>query len=117
MQGPMMPLKWGSDRQTKIAKQLGFDAEDPMIKMEMSQILSKGAQARRAREPNEVEELLADYQRPKPSEKTTDAEVSQDPAGSTPTSSRSVVYVVLASLLVLVLATGIFILIRARSQN
>lgn len=117
MQGPMIPLKWDSDRQSTIAKQLGFDAEDPMIKMEMSQILSKGAQARRARKPNEVEELLADYQPPKPAEKATDAKISQGAPDSAPASGQSLIYIVLASLLVLVLATGIFILIRARSQN
>ncbi len=41
MQGTMMPVQWSGDTQTRFAKLLGFDAEDPKIKMEMSQILSK----------------------------------------------------------------------------
>ena len=41
MQGKMIPMKWGAALQSRVAELLGFDAEDPKIKMEMSQILSK----------------------------------------------------------------------------
>jgi hypothetical protein len=38
--GTMLPLKWGEKTQSKVAKSLGFDAESPMVKTEVSQILS-----------------------------------------------------------------------------
>ncbi|MFT4639409.1 MAG: hypothetical protein ACI8T1_002734 [Verrucomicrobiales bacterium] len=113
MQGPMMPLKWDSDRQAVVANQLGFDAEDPMIKMEMSQILSKGVQARRARKPDEVDELLADYQVPMPVEKMQETDVIQ----TSQDSKNTLGYLVLGGVLILVLATGSVILLRSRSQN
>ena len=34
-----MPVKWGFDYQSRVAAALGFDAEHPVIKSEMSQIL------------------------------------------------------------------------------
>lgn len=40
MLGKMIPLRWEKEIQTELAEQLGFDVENPMIKSEMSQILS-----------------------------------------------------------------------------
>jgi len=40
MLGVMLPLRWGEGRQHKVLKALGFDAENPMVKTEISQILS-----------------------------------------------------------------------------
>jgi len=45
MQGNMMPAKWDSDRLKMLSEQLGFDTEHPMVKLEMSQIIRKGAQS------------------------------------------------------------------------
>jgi hypothetical protein len=42
IKGPMIPLKWEEKIQSKLAKLLGFDPENPMVKMEVSQILSTG---------------------------------------------------------------------------
>ena len=39
MRGRMLPVKWDADRQTRLAKSLGFDPENPMIKLEVSRIL------------------------------------------------------------------------------
>ena len=41
MLGTMIPLKWDQSMQADLVKQLGFDPESPMIKNEISQILSK----------------------------------------------------------------------------
>ena len=41
MLGTMIPLKWNQSMQADLVKQLGFDPESPMIKNEISQILSK----------------------------------------------------------------------------
>lgn len=40
--GTMMPLRWDEKAQAAAAKDLGFDVENPMVKTEMSQILSRG---------------------------------------------------------------------------
>jgi hypothetical protein len=42
MRGPLMPARWGSDLQSLVVKALGFDAESPSVKTEMSQILARG---------------------------------------------------------------------------
>lgn len=64
MQGGMIPLKWGDDIQSRVAKQLGFDPESPTIKMEMSQILSKGGAGQGAKikvAQADIDTLLAGY--------------------------------------------------------
>ncbi len=43
LQGTMMPARWDEKTQSLAAAALGFDPENPMIKLEISQILSKGA--------------------------------------------------------------------------
>lgn len=42
LQGTMLPSRWGKRTQALTAAALGFDVENPMIKLEMSQILRKG---------------------------------------------------------------------------
>ncbi len=48
MQGTMIPQKWDEDVQKQFAQQLGFDPESPAIRLEMSQILSKGGKGQGA---------------------------------------------------------------------
>ena len=38
--GTLLPLRWGRKIQSDVVKFLGFDAESPMVKMEMSSIMS-----------------------------------------------------------------------------
>jgi len=42
MMGTQIPLKWGAKIQSDVIKSLGFDAENPMVKMEMNSIISSG---------------------------------------------------------------------------
>jgi hypothetical protein len=42
MQGTMIPVKWSEKTQSELVKSLGFDPENPMVKMEISMILRKG---------------------------------------------------------------------------
>jgi hypothetical protein len=42
LQGTMLPSRWDEKTQALTAAALGFDPENPMIKLEMSQILRKG---------------------------------------------------------------------------
>ena len=43
MQGTMLPVKWDKTLQNRVAKNLGFDPENPMIKMEINRILRMGS--------------------------------------------------------------------------
>jgi len=43
MQGTMLPLRWDEERQSEAVKYLGFDPESPLVKTEISQILSMGS--------------------------------------------------------------------------
>lgn len=40
--GTRLPLRWGEKVQSRVAELLGFDPESPLVKTEMSQILSMG---------------------------------------------------------------------------
>jgi hypothetical protein len=42
MQGPVLPVRWDQTVQSRVAKILRFDPENPMIKTEMDQILRQG---------------------------------------------------------------------------
>lgn len=42
MQGTTLPLHWGKEQQELAAKNLGFDPENPMVKMEMNHIIRQG---------------------------------------------------------------------------
>jgi len=39
MRGRILPVKWDADMQTRVAKSLGFDPENPMVKLDVSRIL------------------------------------------------------------------------------
>ena len=41
--GTMLPVKWDKKIQQQVVKNLGFDPENPAVKMEMSRILSTGS--------------------------------------------------------------------------
>ena len=42
MQGPMIPVRWGPDRQQSAYNNLGFDPDNPLVKAEISRILARG---------------------------------------------------------------------------
>ena len=50
MQGTCVPLRWDEETQEKTARALDFDPENPMVKMEISQILSQGGTGTRRAE-------------------------------------------------------------------
>jgi len=45
LQGTMLPARWGQKMQARVAENLGFDPENPMVKMEMSRIVGRGYSA------------------------------------------------------------------------
>jgi hypothetical protein len=60
MQGTMIPQKWDEDVQKQFARQLGFDPESPAIRVEMSQILSKGGKGKGANRQTQIGGTLDD---------------------------------------------------------
>lgn len=42
MRGPLMPSRWDAELQSAVLKHLGFDAEHPLVKAEVSRILARG---------------------------------------------------------------------------
>ncbi|MCP5522260.1 MAG: hypothetical protein H7A46_12010 [Verrucomicrobiales bacterium] len=42
LRGPLLPLAWEEAQQTEVVKELGFDAENPMVKAEISRIVARG---------------------------------------------------------------------------
>jgi len=62
MLGPMMPFRWDEKLQQKIAENLGFDTENPMIKMEIAQILRRGFYSYENMPGGELSDVPAEYQ-------------------------------------------------------
>jgi len=60
MQGTMIPQKWDEEVRKRFADQLGFDPDSPAIRIEMSQILSKGGQGQGANRQTEIGGTLDD---------------------------------------------------------
>ncbi|MBC8327047.1 MAG: hypothetical protein H8E27_15625 [Verrucomicrobia subdivision 3 bacterium] len=60
MQGTMIPQKWDEDVQKQFANHLGFDPESPAIRIEMSQILSKGGKGEGANRQTQIGGTLDD---------------------------------------------------------
>ncbi|MGK0184854.1 MAG: hypothetical protein ACI9R3_000628 [Verrucomicrobiales bacterium] len=124
MQGKMIPMKWGSSLQTQIAEVLGFDAEDPKIKMEISQILSKagsGEGRRRAGEGQDLDTFLANYEETTVEDPSTESQsVEASPSvidEEQQRPNRIVGPIVLSVIGVIVLAFGSLIALRGRSRN
>lgn len=65
MVGQMFPLYWGSERRAQVVQNLGFDAESPMIKTEISQIIAIGQRniqgAARGAGVSSIDELVLGY--------------------------------------------------------
>ncbi len=57
MQGPMFPHTWNASQQADAAKVLGFDAESPLVKVEISRIIARGPRNRRADEVVDVDAI------------------------------------------------------------
>ena len=123
--GTMIPFRWETNIQGELAKQLGFDVENPMIKSEMSQILSIDvlATARDGKLSNPLEYNLFGYDK--------EAGESVDEANSQQLSSaqiqnlysssgtRPFIKIVLFGagfLVLIILAISIYILLRAKKR-
>ena len=131
MQGPMIPIKWEESTKALAAKNLGFDPESPAIKMEMSQILSKSGQSRRANTFNKGDALLGGYteistgvvadKRTDPPVQTNQTDVISEPAPAEPVAAKpargTFSMMILGGLGVLVLLVGVVLFLKASGRH
>ena len=131
-QGTMLPAGWPDEMQSLVAENLGFDPENPMIKMEMSMIVRRGSYSypgvssgtfgyqEFTIEPNEAVEERQNS--PNDIEYTTtpdsspDAPISEsNPSIGRDSQFRNTIFL-LVGLCFLVLTSGIVILVRAKNR-
>jgi len=124
--GTMLPVRWGSELQSEATKYLGFDAESPMVKTEISQILSLG-RAISSEGQGTSEGMLQGYR-----EETIEFDADPKVAKVSPVQLRELVgprsmasktgspfqkaAVIVAAVGLLVFAGGLYILLRARHR-
>ncbi len=129
LQGTMLPARWTDEMQAKVAENLGFDPESPMIKMEMSWIVRRGSYSYPGTpfgyqelvvEPdsntgadhnslNEVEDIAI----PESNQVELVGETNPLAEGSSPFQNT---ILLLVGLCVLVLTSGVVILVRAKNR-
>ena len=142
MQGAMLPLKWGEDIQRRVAGHLGFDPENPAIKMEMSQILSKSGAGQGAKikvAQADIDTLLNNYSETSATPTAPDPPIEDEldisdssemvaptglPGTATaiaPTSDRAgklrLTMLLFGGAAALIVAAGVFILFRGRGNS
>ncbi|RJP18645.1 MAG: hypothetical protein C4527_28680 [Candidatus Omnitrophota bacterium] len=138
MQGTTLPLIWGEKQQTEVVKILGFDAESPMVKMEISQILSLGTSGRTgARQSDDslsaildgYSEVTLDFGDSEALPETNDSNQtsfvspallhelsSASPENTTDSSPFRYLYFAIGGLVLLIMAGGGFVFIRVRKK-
>jgi hypothetical protein len=127
LQGTMLPARWTDKMQAQVVENLGFDPENPMIKMEISSIVRRGSYSypgvpfgyqELVVEPdsntgadqnsfNEVEEITI----PKPNQ--VEPVIDNNPLAEANSPFQNTI-LILVGLCVLVLIFGIVILVRAK---
>lgn len=129
MTGPLIPLRWDKKIQSDVVKFLGFDAENPMVKTEMSSIMSFDffTQKEDTGSTGSLEDILAEYSEdifgfegepeiakvsPAIYRKLTSPELARSKSGL----NLKLILFISGFIVLLVLAGGIFILLRARKK-
>ncbi|MHC1765988.1 MAG: PQQ-binding-like beta-propeller repeat protein [Verrucomicrobiia bacterium] len=123
--GTRLPVSWNEARQSHIAKALGFDPENPMVKLEISRIVGRRGSAP-AGGMGYQEIPLDSAATPQKEAATTgkgppDGAASQpgddvpaEPALATKTGVLTIASLVVAGVAFAALATGLFILLRSK---
>lgn len=90
MQGPRVPLRWDAAAKARVAQDLGFDAENPFVRTEISGILARGPERKERAEGVTLEEALLAYEEfVIPTPDLSDASVMpEDPQAATPTQNN-----------------------------
>ena len=126
MMGPLLPLRWDKKVRSEVVKFLGFDAENPMVKTEMSSIISldlfNQAMDDRLRESlgdilDEYSENSFEFDAESDSERVSPAklrELTSSPADQArPGSPLKIILYASGVLALIILGGGSLILIRA----
>ncbi|MFC1715304.1 hypothetical protein ACFL6S_16665 [Candidatus Poribacteria bacterium] len=138
LMGMMIPLRWGAKAQSEAVENLGFDVEDPMVKTEISQIMSKGIPAgtvgtdvpergaRGAGPPlEEYSETVVEFKPGQAQAAVSPAQLRQlvspesiatDMRGQGVFRPYQTVLLIISGIALLVLAAGVFIMLRARRR-
>ena len=123
MLGKMIPLRWEKEIQTELAEQLGFDVENPMIKSEMSQILSLSVDLQNGKNSKSplsaYKEGIIKFDTP-PLVPTVSSRSLQAPESSESNSDNNIIiYQIFYSLIgifVLILFISYYIFVRAKKK-
>jgi len=123
----MIPLRWDRKLQSEVVKQLGFDAESPMVKTEISQILSIGQSSEpgRSLESGKFEEYSEQVVELEslPTAATVSPAQFRQLVSPDPDTSKTVirpyqkVLSVAIGMVVLILAGGVFIILQTRRRT
>ena len=92
MHGNMLPVRWDKTIQNQIAQQLGFDPENPVVKMEISQIVGRSLPDEELYDSStsQYQELVVTFDKPQqapqmpPPQKSVPAAKANPAAKSTP---------------------------------
>ncbi len=128
LQGTMLPAKWDEKLQARVVESLGFDPENPMIKMEISRIIGRGYpsypgvpfgyQEFVVDSVNEHEQIVPVWAPNTASPTSADvAPVSEEAvlAEGEPVLQKPLYFIIV--LAVLIVAVGLFIVLRAARRN
>lgn len=117
--GRVIPLRWGTDIQTEVAANLGFDPESPMVKTEISRLWPGGASY--VQEPLAYSEGVFEYGEEEPADTTVESaeEVVREPSVASASTlgeraGKSVLFIGGALVLVILVGSGLVMLSRAR---
>lgn len=123
--GRMIPLKWDEEVQTEVVKILGFDAENPMVKAEVGQILAIGSTSNGEEESQDLfygyEEREVEYDNVSSVAMLSPAQVSDmtyqrvDPHGGG--SVLRTIILPLIGISTLILIAAAFIILRTRRRE
>jgi len=129
MMGPLLPLRWDKKIQSDVVKFLGFDAENPMVKTEMSSIISldlfRQTMDDKLRESlgsilDEYSEDAFEFEAEPDSERVSPAklrELTSSPTALVKSDSQLKIILYASGILaLLILGGGLLILIRARRK-
>lgn len=128
MIGPLIPLSWDKSRQAQVVRNLGFDAENPIVKREISMVLSLEKWGPLG-EPSEFpadESALGEYSEDivRPEGETSGNAlspaqirdlISTGESGDSKFLQRGLL--LLGAFIVLIMSTGVFILWRTRKKR
>lgn len=120
IRGVILPVKWNDEIVALAAKDLGFDPENPMVKIEVSQILKANSSMYPAVPAGySVEQRDAELRKRIPD---LPIPFVEDTAGAGPVLAESSTvpagpFYIIAILSILVIALGLFVLIRAIRKN